>query len=311
MSIQKKYKSVEYHYRDQRIYTDYYALYSIGMEYWQHPSEYHRNCRTAKERQCVFQYTVSGKGALSYNNRIYTLLPGQAFLVEKPGAFTYYLPRESDHWEFKYIAVNLDSLNIWRDITQRFGRILNFEPDGDLMQFWDTLYERAVNNQMGSFFQASACAYEFMMRLMDTLQQQENGSSSQTVAQMCMEMIQSGYDQELTLNSLAEACLVSPSYLNRKFQESFGTSPIKFLVQRRIEIAASLLLRGELSVSEVAEKVGFHDPNYFTRSFRKCMGVSPSQYRLEENIQSVDDTSTELIVAPEGKEPPYVRKNNT
>ena len=296
--MDKQYRSIEYKFRDQRIYTNYYALASIGMEYWPKGSLYHRNCRNAQERQCVFQYTVSGEGALRYNNRTYSMRPGQAFLVEKPGMFTYYLPDASDHWEFKYIAMNLDSLNIWRDITQRFGRIVNLKPDCDLMQFWDRLYHQALNNQMGSFFQASAVAYEFMMRLMYTLQKQETKSADNSVPQKCLELIQSNYNQELTLDALAAACAVSPSYLNRKFREVYGTSPIQYLIRHRVDVAASLLLRENLQVAEVSQEVGFRDPNYFTRRFKQITGVSPSKYRLTESIRTVDDTSMYLEISP-------------
>lgn len=57
-----QYKSIEYQFRDQRLYEDYYALYSIGWEYWASPEVYYRDCRNSADKQCVFQYTVSGEG---------------------------------------------------------------------------------------------------------------------------------------------------------------------------------------------------------------------------------------------------------
>lgn len=246
----------------------------------------------------MFQYTVSGAGALQYNGNTYELHPGQAFLVEKPGLYTYFLPGNSDHWEFKYIAVNLVNLNIWSDITQRFGRIITIRSDGDLMQFWDKLYAQAVDNRIESFFRSSAYAYEFLMRLMDTLQKQENRQNEHSVTQQCLHMIQNGYKKDLTLEALASACNVSPSYLNRKFREVYDTSPIRYLVRHRIEVAASLLLRESMNVNEVAHEVGFHDTNYFSRVFHQIMGVSPSRYKNTESIRIVEDTSMRLAVGP-------------
>ena len=85
-----QYKSIEYQFRDQRLYEDYYALFSIGWEYWASPEVYYRDCRTSAYKQCVFQYTVSGEGTLVYNQKAYAIKPGQAFLIERPGQYQYY-----------------------------------------------------------------------------------------------------------------------------------------------------------------------------------------------------------------------------
>ena len=70
-----QYKSREYQFRDQRLYEDYYALYSIGWEYWASPEVYYRDCRNSADKQCVFQYTVSGEGTLVCDRSTYQLRP--------------------------------------------------------------------------------------------------------------------------------------------------------------------------------------------------------------------------------------------
>ena len=92
-----QYKSIEYQFRDQRLYEDYYALFSIGWEYWASPEVYYRDCRTSAYKQCVFQYTVSGEGTLVYNQKAYAIKPGQAFLIERPGQYQYYRSPNAKH----------------------------------------------------------------------------------------------------------------------------------------------------------------------------------------------------------------------
>lgn len=102
-----QYKSIEYQFRDQRLYEDYYALFSIGWEYWASPEVYYRDCRTSAYKQCVFQYTVSGEGTLVYNQKAYAIKPGQAFLIERPGQYQYYRSPNAKHWELKFITLNI------------------------------------------------------------------------------------------------------------------------------------------------------------------------------------------------------------
>jgi AraC-like DNA-binding protein len=65
----------------------------------------------------------------------------------------------------------------------------------------------------------------------------------------------------------------------RAFQAATGKSPIAYLIQLRINRAASLLRRGDDSITDIAFLVGFRDSNYFTRQFRKVFGTSPRAYR--------------------------------
>jgi transcriptional regulator GlxA family with amidase domain len=75
---------------------------------------------------------------------------------------------------------------------------------------------------------------------------------------------------------------MSKRHFIRSFQAAMGISPIAYLVQLRVTRGAALLLRAELSVTEIAFKVGFGDSNYFARQFHKLLGVTPSQYRQQQ-----------------------------
>ena len=122
-----QYKSIEYQFRDQRLYEDYYALFSIGWEYWASPEVYYRDCRTSAYKQCVFQYTVSGEGTLVYNQKAYAIKPGQAFLIERPGQYQYYRSPNAKHWELKFITLNISCLKIWSDLAERLETLNEVE----------------------------------------------------------------------------------------------------------------------------------------------------------------------------------------
>ncbi|MDD6682854.1 MAG: AraC family transcriptional regulator [Clostridiales bacterium] len=86
------------------------------------------------------------------------------------------------------------------------------------------------------------------------------------------------YHEEISVPKLAEMCRMSESGFRKKFTEEFGLSPVRYRLERRIEQAKRLLQHEALSVSEVAQGVGFNDLNYFCRIFRKITGMSPSEY---------------------------------
>jgi AraC family L-rhamnose operon transcriptional activator RhaR len=82
-----------------------------------------------------------------------------------------------------------------------------------------------------------------------------------------------------TLASLADTVALNGSYLSRLFHAQIGLPPLGYLSLLRGEMAASLLLRTDLSCGQIAERVGWSDPNLFSRRFRARYGVSPTAYR--------------------------------
>lgn len=79
--------------------------------------------------------------------------------------------------------------------------------------------------------------------------------------------------------AMAAACSLSRSHFTRKFQRATGISPWRYIMTRRIIRAKDLLSNTDLSIKEIAVRVGFEDPNYFSRLFHKETGSSPTEFR--------------------------------
>jgi two-component system response regulator YesN len=86
-------------------------------------------------------------------------------------------------------------------------------------------------------------------------------------------------DPDITLEQAAEKLQVSPVYFGRVFKQELGISFGQYLTQIRIKRAIQLLTATELSILEIADRVGYHSQHYFSTSFRKYTGMSPLQYR--------------------------------
>ncbi len=99
-----------------------------------------------------------------------------------------------------------------------------------------------------------------------------------TVILQAKQQIDQLYQEDLSLDDLAQAVAVSPFYLSRLFREELGVSFTEYVTKLRLEKALNLLADG-LSVKECCFAVGYNDPNYFSRIFRKHYHVSPTEYR--------------------------------
>jgi AraC-like DNA-binding protein len=89
------------------------------------------------------------------------------------------------------------------------------------------------------------------------------------------------YARPLDVEALARDAHMSAGHFSRQFRLAYGESPYSYLMTRRIERAMALLLRGDLSVTEVCIAVGCSSLGTFSTRFTELVGVPPSTYRRQ------------------------------
>ena len=79
---------------------------------------------------------------------------------------------------------------------------------------------------------------------------------------------------------MAKRINVTPNQLCRLFKEYYNISPVKFLVQMRIEKVKFLLTKyPNMNLNEIAFKTGFSNKQYLVNTFKKYTGESTTEYR--------------------------------
>jgi AraC family transcriptional regulator len=91
--------------------------------------------------------------------------------------------------------------------------------------------------------------------------------------------IDTNLDGPIRSVNLASIVRLTPCHFSRAFRNSFGDSPIEYVIQRRIERAQGLMLSTDASLSEIAFACGFADQAYLCRLFRRIVGESPGCWR--------------------------------
>jgi len=85
--------------------------------------------------------------------------------------------------------------------------------------------------------------------------------------------------QVLNISLLAEHVNMSDRNFSRKFTEQLSLSPAKYIQKSRIDRAKLLLEQGQLSVNQIADKVGFNSVTVLSRLFKKHLCVTPNNYK--------------------------------
>ncbi|SIQ13356.1 AraC family transcriptional regulator [Halanaerobium kushneri] len=96
--------------------------------------------------------------------------------------------------------------------------------------------------------------------------------------------ISQNYNEKLTLGRLAKKFNYSSGYLSRVFKEVTGFNFVEYKNNVRIKEASKLLLQSNLSVTEIATKVGFNNITHFGRIFKNFTDLSPLEYRKVKDL---------------------------
>lgn len=98
-----------------------------------------------------------------------------------------------------------------------------------------------------------------------------------------MEFINDNYEKNMGLNDCAGQFHISPNYITRMFKKYTGVSYITYINELKIKKALELLKDTDLSIKEVAQRVGYNNLNYFYKNFNMITGTTPGMFKCNNS----------------------------
>lgn len=92
------------------------------------------------------------------------------------------------------------------------------------------------------------------------------------------------YNEEISIEEYSENHHMSTSWFIRNFKQCTGSTPMQYILSKRIYNAEILLQDSTYNITEISQIVGYENPLYFSRIFKKTKGLSPSEYRKSINV---------------------------
>ena len=236
---------------------------------------------SGKSRVTVeFEYVISGKGTVVCNGRKYFVKAGDIFYFPRGCSFAQY-PDKNDPW-----------IKIW---VNTFGSLMP-----NLMFFYNL--EEFVHFP-------NVPAYDFFKRILkvcrnpeSTLEEKEtsvlltlheliiklhsmptinklSSTSKHSDAHIIKAYLDNHLCDNVKMNDLAALIYKSESQTIRAFKKAYGITPYNYLMNTRISTAQRLLSETNLSVKEIAFRVGFTNEHYFSHMFKRKTGNSPTDFK--------------------------------
>lgn len=101
------------------------------------------------------------------------------------------------------------------------------------------------------------------------------------------DLIESALGEDLALERLAAEAGITVHAFSAAFTKAFGVPPYRYVVQRRVERAKSLLRHSDLPISRIAYETGFASQSHLATTFKRTVGQTPGMYRRSLGAWSV------------------------
>lgn len=93
------------------------------------------------------------------------------------------------------------------------------------------------------------------------------------------EYLRTNYQQDITLQEIADRFYLSREHISRKFKQEYHETITDYVTRIRMEKAKELLGKPGSKIYEIAYHIGYHNEKYFSKVFKKFYGITPNEYR--------------------------------
>ena len=146
-----------------------------------------------------------------------------------------------------------ESQRIWKTISKKLHGMTTLKA-----------YHLALETQL--------CQY---MQLMEEKVKEKNVKP----VRQAMVYIEKHYNEEISLERIADEVGLSPVYFSNLFKKETGKNYTEYLTEFKMDKAKQLLKDGGDNINEIAAKLGYADARYFSKVFKKEVGIKPTEYR--------------------------------
>lgn len=262
-------------------------------------SRYSSKVPSAKNRitlqQNLFSFLLEGEKTVYYAGTTVQIKPSQ-FLLLARGNCLMSEKTAAEGGGYESIMLFFDN-KVLSDFFTRYPGVLEiqngkvyeepyllFEKDEFLKNFIQSLSHIMAAGQSVSANMLIVKLYELLLYLGENypgqLQKLRNMSQEEGDETLIRQAVTANINQPVTMEELAFLCHTSLSTFKRRFSKIFGTSPNKWLLEKRMQKAAQLLKQENCKASEIYYEVGYENLSSFIQSFKQVYGVTPKQYQL-------------------------------
>ncbi len=215
---------------------------------------------------CAISFSLGGKIVYTHNGKDYVSDYNHALFHPMNSTYKWHCPQGGEFYVLNFIP-----LECYTEFTS-----FNLAEPSEFHKLCADLKNAFIHNAPIS------AKMSILYSIISRLSHQKNTDNALNSA---IRMIENEYKSPaFSIKKLSQSCNMSESYFRRKFTESYGVSPKKYLCDIRIAMAKRLLREGLKNVSEISEQCGFTSIYHFSRAFKQNVGDTPKEFAKKQSL---------------------------
>jgi AraC-like DNA-binding protein len=260
------------------------CISGIGHETWISKSYGNWGRNRRPPAYGIFQYTLEGAGIFEDATGVHRLGRGKGFICESCDVETaYYYPQDSDApWRFIYCSfMGKANLELVRSLIRKHGGVYSLAPDSGIIREFMELpkYKEGHQHLEVTPSENAMLAMKLISSLAASKEENIDRSPGNLLVRKSRKILAEYSDKAISVSELADMLDVSREHLSRVFSEQTGYTPHEYIMRQRMYIACQMLHETNLSIKEIAYKLGYERPVNFTRAFTRFVGTTPKEFR--------------------------------
>lgn len=234
-------------------------------------------------------FVVSGKGHFVVENDTFPIREHDLVIVNSNVSHT----EKGDEGEpLEYIVLGINGLQFNVDQNYSTHTVHHFEYGYEEVYFCLKMLLKEIHNKEAHF--ESVCQGFVEILIWNIIRQTNTDLSivpTKKITKECRfieQYLDEHFTEDITLQTLSDLTYLNKYYLVHAFKNYKGTSPINYLIEKRISEACHLLENTNYPISKIATLVGFSSQSYFSQVFRKEMHVTPNTYRKNSECRKAE-----------------------
>lgn len=233
---------------------------------------------------CAFHklyFPQEGSAFITAGGVRHTLKKGQIMLIPKGVRHSFchtWEKKLTKYWlHFTALSDGKDLFENYREIT-----VWDFTEEGDFRkaeEIFGSIFEPQGEGDMARALGCQAALFSLFAMIFEKEKTQEKIAFTEARPAALTDYIESHLSETIKVEELAGIVYMHPTAFIRYFKGQFGMPPLKFIKCLRLERAKHYLESTDMTLSEIAGRVGFSDVSHFCREFKLTYGLTPGQAR--------------------------------
>ncbi|WP_315324710.1 AraC family transcriptional regulator [Treponema socranskii] len=223
------------------------------------------------------RYIDTRKGGMRYPEALEAKLMQALRAGNRAAAESAYGDMMREFSEYRYAAISFNLKRLYVNLTAALNAVPVQSEEERLADSADRI--ALVIEQAKDISDIDAEYYALMEKICAQSEEQHKLKQKKTAERIKRIVDEQLYDAQLSSKAIADSLGLSDTYVSKLFKASENISIANYINEARMAHAKRLLLETDLTIKEIAERIGISNSQYFYVLFRKYFSVSPAQFR--------------------------------